>query len=76
MTEVAPRLLKPVPDPLGTYIRPGKNDHLFLADFLAEETVCRLGWMALSSIQRWSTRTETSFSAVPAGRRIQIRVGA
>lgn len=32
---LVPRLLRPVPEPLGLYVRPSPVDHRFLADFLA-----------------------------------------
>lgn len=31
-----PRLIRPVPEPLGLYVRPSAVDHRFLTDFLAE----------------------------------------
>src|ERR1041384_5389356 len=37
-----PRLLRPVPEPHGVYVRPGPVDHRFLADFLTEATPATL----------------------------------
>lgn len=41
-----PRVLRPVPDPLGSYIRPGRNDHKFLLQMLVEDKNIGTGLIA------------------------------
>lgn len=36
VTELQPRVLRPAPDPLGSFIRPGYNDHVVIAQALTE----------------------------------------
>ena len=49
MQEYAPRLVRPVADPLPVFLRPGRNDHVALVNLLSERNPASLGGLVLDA---------------------------
>src|SRR4051812_25354602 len=45
LSNMKPRLLRPVANPLGLYLRPGRNDHHKMLDLLAEGPLACSGFV-------------------------------